>query len=154
MDYIKTTLEEDLEGILEVAQHSFNDFYPEQKLLKRAKGRKIWTYVSKDDEKIVGFKIWYEDDGEIYDWLDAVHPDYQRRGISSNLFLIMFDESIKNNYTKIKLKTHEGYPEMISLCKKLGFVEVNREPHHWRDTIDKEAIFFEYDLQQHKPLNS
>ena len=147
MDYIQTNLEKDLEGILEVAQHSFDNFYPKQKLLKRAEGKKIWIYVAKDEDRIVGFKMWYEDDdGEIYNWLDAVHPDYQRKGISSKLFLIMFNESIKRGYHKIKIKTHEGHPEMIALCKKLGFVEVNREPHHWKDSIDREAIFLEYNL--------
>ncbi len=155
MDYIQTTLEKDLEGILEVARYSFNDFYPTQKLLKRAEGKKIWTYVVKDGERIVGFKIWYkDDDGDIYNWLDAVHPDYQRRGISSKLFSIMFDMSRKEGYSEIKLKTHEGHPKMIALCKKLGFVEVHRAPHHWKDTIDREAIFFEYNLLRHKDLNS
>lgn len=52
----------------------------------------------------------------------------------------------KNAYSKVKLKTHEGHPEMIALCKKWRFIEVKREPHHWKDSIDREAIFFELKL--------
>ncbi len=53
------------------------------------------------------------------------------------------DFARKKNYSKIKLKTHEGHPEMIALCKKFGFVEVKREENHWKGINDKEAIFFE-----------
>jgi RimJ/RimL family protein N-acetyltransferase len=56
------------------------------------------------------------------------------------------DFARQKGYSKVKLKTHEGHPEMIALCKKIGFVEVRREPHHWKDSIDREAIFFELTL--------
>lgn len=147
MKYLQTTLEKDLQGILDVAHVSFHGFYDPDKLLKRVDNKKHWIYVAKDEDKIVGFKIWYEDNNEqIYSWLGAVHPDYRKNGIASHLIDIQLELSKRLGYSKIKLKTHEGHPEMITLCHKKGFIEVGREPHHWKDTIDKEAIFFEYSL--------
>lgn len=147
MKYLQTTLEKDLQGILDVAHVSFHGFYDPDKLLKRVDNKKHWIYVAKDEEKIVGFKIWYEDDdGQIYSWLGAVHPDYRKNGIASHLIDIQFELSKRLGYSKITLKTHKGHPEIIALCNKKGFVETKREPHHWKDTINKEAIFFEYSL--------
>ncbi len=147
MKYIQTTLEQDLEGILSVAHSSFSEFYNSDKLLKKVADKKYWLYVAKDEDKIVGFKIWYEDNsGQIYSWLGAIHPDYRENGIASHLIDIQFELSKRLGYSKITLKTHEGHPEMIALCNKKGFVETKREPHHWKETIDREAIFFEYNL--------
>jgi len=141
MQYHNTTLEEGIEGIFEVGRESFSPFYSREKVLRRLKDKKYWIYVAKDD-KIVGFKIFYEDeDGQLYDWLDGVKHSYRRKGIASKLMDMEIDFAKQEGYSKIKLKTHEGHPEMISLCKKFGFDEVRREPHHWNDS--REAIFFE-----------
>lgn len=146
MDYLETTLEESLDGIFRVSGESFSQFFPRDKFLARLRGKKYWIYVAKEME-IVGFKIFYEDDdGQIYDWLDAVSPNYRNKGIATTLMKMEIDFARRSNYSKIKLKTHEGHPKMISLCGKFGFVEVKREAHHWKDTIDKEAIFFELTL--------
>ncbi len=146
MQYLEMTLEDSLEGIFDVGEESFNEFYPRDKFLKRLQDRKYWIYVAKEEE-IVGFKIFYEDeDGQIYNWLDGIKPSYGRRGLASVLMNMEIDFGRQNGYSKIKLKTHEGHPEMIDLCKKFGFVEIRREPHHWKESIDKEAIFFELTL--------
>jgi|SRR3989344_1990986 len=146
MQYLETTLADSIEEIFRVGRESFNEFYPRDKFLKRLTNKKYWIYVAKEDE-IVGFKIFYEDgDRQIYDWLDGVSPSYRRKGIASRLMNMGRDFAKNQGYAKIKLKTHEGHPEMISLCKKFGFVEVKREQHHWKDSIDREAIFLELSL--------
>ena len=58
---------------------------------------------------------------------------------------MQFEITKDKGYSKVKLKTHNGHPEMISLCNKMGFTETKREPNHWGNT---EAIFFEYDLRK------
>ncbi len=146
MQYLETTLEDSIEGIFNVGEESFDEFYPRDKFLKRLQSKKYWIYVAKEKD-MVGFKIFYEDDdGQIYDWLDGVKPQYRRKGIASTLMKMEIDFARQNGYSKVKLKTHEGHPEMIALCRKLGFIEVGREPHHWKDSIDREAIFFELSL--------
>ena len=146
MQYLETTLDDSLEDIFSVGKESFHEFYPRDKFLKRLEGKRYWVYVARE-KGIVGFKIFYEDnDGQSYDWLDGVRLSHRRRGIATKLMNMEIDFSRKNGYSKVKLKTHEGHPEMIALCKKFGFVEVKREAHHWKDSIDREAIFFELTL--------
>ena len=58
---------------------------------------------------------------------------------------MQFDLAKSLGFSKVKLKTHEGHPEMINLCRKLGFRETGRDPNHWGRGLD--AIFFEYSLK-------
>ncbi|MFH1326745.1 MAG: GNAT family N-acetyltransferase [archaeon] len=147
MQYLKATLDESLQDIFRVGEESFKKFYPREKFLERIKDKKYWIYLAKEKQEVVGFKIFYEDnDRELYSWLSAVKPKHRRKGIASTLMNLEINFAKENNYSKIKLKTHKGHPEMISLCKKFRFIEVGREPHHWKDNIDKEAIFFELNL--------
>ncbi len=151
MQYLEITLKDSLEEIFRVGGESFKEFYPRDKFLKRLNDKKYWIYVARED-KIVGFKIFYEDEeGQLYDWLDGVSPPYRKRGIASKLMTMEINFGKNQGYSKLKLKTHEGHPEMISLCKKFGFTELKREQHHWRDSIDREAIFFELDLNSYAP---
>lgn len=146
MEYTTATLENSLDDIFRIGKESFNDFYPKDKFLKRLQDKKYWIYIAKED-KMVGFKVFYQDKNkDIYDWLDGVSPSYRRRGIASRLMNMEIDFAKQNGYSKIKLKTHDGHPEMISLCKKFGFVEEKREPNHWKDSINREAIFFELNV--------
>ena len=151
MQYFLTDLNniKNFEGILEVGRISFKHFYSEEKIRERLKDRRYWIQIAKDENRrnrIVGFNIWYEDDDkEAYSWLDAVHPTHRRRGIATDLFIMQFDLAKSLGFSKVKLKTHEGHPEMINLCRKLGFRETGRDPNHWGRGLD--AIFFEYSLK-------
>ena len=144
MEYPKTTLEENLESILEVAKLSFNHFYEPLQLSERLKDRKSWIRLAKDKNKIVGFGIWYEEgDKTIYCWLGAIRPDY-RNSMASKFMILQMQELISLGYEKFRLKTHEGHPEIIKTITKRDFKEVKREHNHWKD--GKTAIFFEYNL--------
>jgi len=153
MDYLEITLEDSISEIFKIGQESFEQFYPIKKFLKKLENKRYWVYVAREKNEIVGFKIFYEDDDrQIYDWLDGVKPSYRRRGIASKLMRMEIDFAKQNNYSKIKIKTHKGHPEMLALCDRFGFVEVGREPHHWADSIDKEAIFLELILKKSQLL--
>ncbi len=146
MKILETTLEENLDEILRIANLSFENFYPTEKLLEKAKGKKLETYVAEEDGENIGFVIFYGKDPEtIYTWLAAVHPNHRRKGVAKKLILDKFPEFVERGYNKVTLKTHGGHPEIINLCKNSGFVEVGRDQDHWR--IGLEAIFFEYNLK-------
>ena len=149
MRYLEKRFGEKIIGISEIIHHSFKNFYKKREVLEKIKDKKYWLYVAEEDGKVRGFNLFYEDSGgEIYEWFTAVHPDYRNKGIATILMNIQFEIARSNGYSKIKLKTHNGHPEMISLCNKLGFVETKIEPNHWKNRMSNtEAIFFEYDLK-------
>lgn len=147
--YEPADLDRDMNGICDVANASFNHFAGEAQFRDRLADKKSWVYVARaENGKIVGFKAWYEENGEqIYSWLGAVHPDFRRQGIASRLMDIQFDQARGDGYSRIALKTHAGHPEMIAFALKEGFEEIRRDPNHWQGRGGpKEAIFFEKNL--------
>ena len=145
MKILETPFYESLEDILELANLSFENFYSPERLLEKAKDKKLETYIAKESGENIGFVVFYEKSHEeVYIWLAATHPDYRRRGIARELILGKFPEFVERGYKKATLKTHEGHPEMINLCKSSGFIEIKRDSDHWG--IGLEAIFFEYIL--------
>lgn len=145
MEYLESTLNESLEDIVNLEKVVFEHYYGRDKIKNRLNDKKHWIYLVKDKGKSIAFKVWYEDSGgQIYSWLGGVHPDYRRRGIASKLMDIQFDMARQQGYSKIKLKTHKGHPEMIALCKKRGFEFKGIHNDHWRNGLD--AIHFEFAL--------
>jgi ribosomal protein S18 acetylase RimI-like enzyme len=144
MEFKEAELKGTINDILKIAKVSFTGFYDKERIFQRLKGKKYWIYVAKDKGKIVGFKIWYEDSPKkIYSWLGAVHPDYRRKGISTKLMKIQFNQAKKLGYQIVEVKTHKGHSEMISLLNKEGFKETKRDSNHWKESLNKEAIYFE-----------
>ena len=145
MEYLESTLDKSVEDIVELEKAVFDHYYGADRIRDRLNGKKHWIYLVQDNGKPIAFKIWYEDsDGQIYSWLGGVHPDYRRRGIASRLMEIQFDMARRQGYSKVKLKTHKGHPEMIALCKKRGFEFKGIHNDHWRNELD--AIYFEFEL--------
>lgn len=144
INYCSTTLDANIQGILDVAQASFSHFYSSEQLFARLQDKRSWVYVASVGERIVGFKIWYEQEGQIFSWLGAVHPEYRRRGIASELMRRQISESKAEGYSQITLKTHIGHPEMIELCNKFGFRLIKGDPRHWGD--ERTALFYELTL--------
>lgn len=143
--YKETTLGESLDDIQRIGKLVLEHFYSNEKILERLKGKKYWIYFAKDGEKIVGFKIWYEEDKKgIYSWLGGVDPNYRMQGIATELMELQFKISMEKGYSKVMLKTHKGHPEMLQLLKKKGFKQVKIDQDHWGKGLD--AIFFEYTL--------
>jgi len=145
MLYLETTLADSLEEVVRVAKESFGEEeFTRSTIQKTLQDRKHWIYVAKEKE-IVGFKIFYESDlgnKDLYNWLDAVSLEYRRKGIASTLMDMEISFARQNKYSGIRLNTNEEHPEMISLCKKFGFIEVDRRYSHLGRALDIEDISF------------
>ena len=145
MKFEESNLENAINGILNIAKYSFTKFYSKEKIINKLKGKKYWIYVAKENNKIIGFKIWYElSPNKIYSWLGAVHPNYRREGMATKLMKIQFKVAKDLGYKVVEIKTHIGHPEMLKMLEKEGFIENKRDPNHWGN--GKEAIFFEKNL--------
>ena len=140
MEFKQVEIDEGIEGILEIAKLSFEKFYPKEKIYNQLKDKKYWIFVAIEKGKIIGFKIWYEEKSHIYSWLGAVHPDYRRKGVATELMKIQFRISKENGYKQIIVKTHIGHPEMIEFLEKEGFTKFKTDKNHWNNGRD--ALFF------------
>lgn len=80
------------------------------------------TFVAKEDEKIVGFKLGYErKEKHFYSWLGGVDKTYRGRGIASELMKRQHDWCRRNGYWTIRTHTKNKWKDMLILNLKHGF---------------------------------
>ena len=91
----------DLEQIAKLTEIALPRAETPNSLRNRTSGKPSWMYVAKDGDQVVGFKIWYEQDGQIYSWLGAVHPSYRRRRIANTLAGIQEEQSRALGYNAL-----------------------------------------------------
>ena len=144
MKYVQANLDKNIEDFMQIQRKTFDKPYNKKQIQKKIKGKKHWLYFAKDKNKIIGFKLWYDNFGEIYSWLGGVLKEYRRKGIASKLLEIQIRSAKNLNYNKINLKSHKGHPEMLLFCKSKGFKQVKIEKDHWGVGLD--AIFFEMEI--------
>ncbi len=54
----------------------------------------------------------------------GVHPDYQRKGIGTNIMQVLIDEVKDKNYASIGLFAWEYNPQNMPFYEKFGFKKV------------------------------
>jgi GNAT superfamily N-acetyltransferase len=95
---------------------------------QHSKGRKI-IYLAKDDGKIIGFLF----ANNVYAgvgfavWL-ATHPDYQKRGVASNLLKTFEKRMLKDGAHVLQLWTTKPN---LTFYKNRGFTKSGEFPNSW-----------------------
>lgn len=95
----------------------------------------VTIFSAYDDADLVGFKIGYATAYDrYYSWLGGVHPDYQRRGIASELTLQQHSWLSQSRFTKLETQLSKTNKAMFAINKKSGFVQTgqfqkNGEPY-------------------------
>ena len=64
----------------------------------------------------------------------AVSPEFAGRGIGRSLMDLCEDETARQGFASMRLNTHAGMSENISLYQRLGWTELNRD----RTTVSME----------------
>ena len=73
-----------LDGVQIIHQLVFEGDQLKESKLEHKKG--LLAFVSMEGNIVTGFKFGYEvEEGIFYSWLGGVHPDYQKRGVVSQL---------------------------------------------------------------------
>lgn len=81
-----------------------------------------WTYVASVDNRVVGYKIGYALDSQIfYSWLGGVHPDHRKLGIASELMRRQHEELKEIGYEIVRTKTMNKWRGMLLLNIQTGF---------------------------------
>lgn len=76
---------------------------------------------------LFGFKLGYGTDAAYYSWLGGVDPNYRGLGIASDLMHAQHRIAQSFGYTRIRTKTSESWPDMLSLNIRHGFAIVGSD---------------------------
>ncbi|ANU20565.1 hypothetical protein BBI15_10225 [Planococcus plakortidis] len=81
-----------------------------------------WTYVALVDNCVVGYKIGYALDDQIfYSWLGGVRPDCRKLGIASELMRRQHADLRATGYKIVRTKTMNKWRCMLLLNIQTGF---------------------------------
>jgi len=83
---------------------------------------KILFNIALDGNKLIGFKIGYELNGDkFYSWLGGVDPSYRKQGIASKLMEQQHQYLREYGYKVIQTKSMNKWRGMLLLNIKYGF---------------------------------
>ena len=97
-----------------------------------------------DGSKVVGYCGLYKvlDESDITNI--AVHPDYRRQGLASQLMNHIFDYCHKCNLGSVTLEVRESNLNAINLYKKHGFHIVGKRKNYYSDTHEDAILMTKY----------
>jgi ribosomal protein S18 acetylase RimI-like enzyme len=83
---------------------------------------KLLILIAMDNNKVIGYKIGYEQDSQtFYSWLGGVDPDYRTHGIASMLMEKQHHYLKEKGYRVVRTKTMNKWRHMLLLNIKYGF---------------------------------
>ena len=126
-EYAKT-----LEEIAEIASSIFPEPVQFEDLARELLSHEdSGVYAAKDirNNNLVGFDVWYKnpEDKQVWLWLHGVVPEYRKRGIGRKIMRYCLTDLELLGYNKVTLITYNGFPEMIRLCRRMGFVKIKKD---------------------------
>ena len=88
----------------------------------RLDGRRHLVLVAEQGNRLVGFKVGYELDPELfYSWIGGIHPGHRRQGIAQALLQTQHRWAASEGYRRIQVKTSMAFPQMRALLQRNGY---------------------------------
>lgn len=119
---------EDLETIIDVSKHAFNDTYEDAKgmIQDTFKSEDRLQYATVFEKKFVGIGSVCFDGNQISIYGLGILPEYQGRGLGKELLLLILNDLAKNNYKNITIEVNGENEKAFELYKNNGFqVEIS-----------------------------
>ncbi len=118
--------------------------HPAEEYQKRLKGVPSLILVAENAEKIIGFKVGYAVDEQLfYSWMGAVLPEFRQFGVAKALAVQQEAWARAHGFTCIQFKTRNRLKAMLQFALGNGFDIIGVEP---RDTLAEYRILLQKSL--------
>lgn len=108
---------------------------------KRLEGIPSLILVAESAGKIVGFKVGYAKDEQLfYSWMGAVLPEFRQFGVAKALAIQQEEWARARGFTCIQFKTRNRLKAMLRFALGNGFDIIGVEP---RETLAEYRIFLQ-----------
>ena len=118
--------------------------HPAEEYQKRLEGVPSLILVAENAGKIVGFKVGYAMDEQLfYSWMGAVLPEFRQFGVAKALAIQQEEWAKAQGFTRIQFKTRNRLKAMLQFALGNGFDIIEVEP---RDTLAEYRILLQKSL--------
>ena len=133
--------------IAELEKICFNDPWSENSIASELNNRLSCWLVAIEDGKVIGYLGSQTVLGETDMMNIAVHPDYRKNGIASNLIGELISKLMEQGSHSLMLEVRESNEPAMSLYLKLGFEVVGVRKNYYRNPKENALILRkEWDL--------
>lgn len=138
--------EKDLDEVVEISSLSLKESWNRESFKKELSNPLAKYLVAKHLGKIVGFAgVWtIVDEGHITNI--AVHPDFRKQKIGSELVKSLIDHCSKWGCYALTLEVRESNIAAQGLYKKFGFLEEGLRKNYYHDNRESAVIMWKRDI--------
>lgn len=132
--HIRWMIRRDMPQVLEIESARPASPWMEDEFLKVLRQRNCIGMVAEADERIVGFMIYELNKYRLQILNFAVHPDFRRRSVASQMAAKLIGKLSSQRRTKISLHVRESNLTAQLFFRSLGFKAMEIAHDHFEDT--------------------
>jgi ribosomal-protein-alanine N-acetyltransferase len=141
--HIRWMIRRDMPEVLHTEQHSFAYAWSEEDFLRCLRQRNCIGMVAEHGERVVGFMIYELHKAKLHILNFAVHPDWRRLSIGSQMVAKLVSKLSSHRRTRITLEVRETNLSAQHFFKEQGFRAI-RVLRSFYDDSGEDAYLMEY----------
>ncbi|MEZ6119084.1 MAG: ribosomal protein S18-alanine N-acetyltransferase [Pirellulaceae bacterium] len=134
--HIRWMIRRDMSEILDIETASFEFPWSEDDFVRCLRQRNCIGMVAEVDDQIVGFMIYELHKTRLHILNFAVHPDYRRRGIGTQMAHKLVSKLSHQRRTRILLEVRETNLDAQLFFRKAGFRAISVLRDFYEDTVE------------------
>ncbi|TSC58499.1 MAG: ribosomal-protein-alanine acetyltransferase [Candidatus Peregrinibacteria bacterium Greene0416_19] len=137
----------DMPEVLQTEEASFESAWTEEDFLRCLRQRNCIGMVAETREKVVGFMIYELHKGKLHILNFAVHPEFRRKEIGSQMVEKLRSKLSSHRRTKITLEVRETNLPAQLFFRETGFQGVRVMREYYEDS-GEDAFLMQYQLDE------
>lgn len=146
--HIRWMVRRDMPEVYAIERYCFEFPWPDEDFIRAMRQSYNVGMVAEHRGKVVGFMIYRLEKTKLHVINFAVHPDYQRKSVGSQMCRKLIGKLCSQRRTRITLEIRETNLDAQLFFRELGFKALTILRDFYDDT-DEDAYLMQYRLEQH-----
>lgn len=134
--HIRWMIRRDMAEVLQIEDRSFEFSWSEEDFIRCLRQRNCIGMIAEHNERVVGFMIYELHRNRLHVLNFAVHPDFRRRGVGSQMVRKLVSKLSPQRRSRIMLEVRETNLDAQLFFRDLGFRAVSLLRDFYEDTTE------------------
>ena len=134
--HIRWMIRRDMAEVLQIEDRSFEFSWSEEDFIRCLRQRNCIGMIAEHNERVVGFMIYELHRNRLHVLNFAVHPDFRRRGVGSQMIRKLVSKLSPQRRSRIMLEVRETNLDAQLFFRDLGFRAVSLLRDFYEDTTE------------------